>query len=62
MKSISFSVSKQIPSKTVEELDDELEQLKDTELPRWAYTSGEWNSRLMKVMRLRKLRQRLRED
>lgn len=47
---------------TVEELDDELEYMKEVEMPRWAYTSGEWNERIMKIMRLRKLRQKLRED
>lgn len=62
MKSINFLVSKPTANNTVEELDDELEYMKEVEMPRWAYTSGEWNERIMKIMRLRKLRQKLRED
>lgn len=62
MKNISFSVNKPTVNNTVEELDDELEYMKEVEMPRWAYTSGEWNERIMKIMRLRKLRQKLRED
>ena len=62
MKSINFLVNKPTANNTVEELDDELEYMKEVEMPRWAYTSGEWNERVMKIMRLRKLRQTLRED